>query len=87
MELSKIESKQAPLEYTPIQLKELFDNFYEVLQSAAEKKSIVMLHDIPEHMFIEGDEDRLKQIFMNLLSNAINYTPEGGRVKVDPNRA
>lgn len=83
LELSKIESKQAPLEYAPIPLKELFDSIFEVLQSAADKKSIVMLHDIPEHMFIEGDEDRLRQIFMNLLSNAINYTPEGGKVKVD----
>lgn len=83
LELSKIESKRAPLEYAPIQLKELFDNIFEVLQSAADKKSIAIHHDIPEHMFIEGDEDRLRQIFMNLLSNAINYTPDGGRVKVE----
>lgn len=31
---------------------------------------------------MEGDEDKLRQIFMNLLSNAINYTHDGGNVKV-----
>lgn len=83
LELSKIESKRIPLEYAPVQIKDLIDNIYEVLLPAAKKKSIVMTHDIPEHLFIEGDEDRLQQIFMNLLSNAISYTQEGGRVRVD----
>ncbi|MGG6313716.1 two-component system histidine kinase PnpS [Paenibacillus macerans] len=83
LELSKIESKRVPLEYAPIQLKELFDSIYEVLLPAANKKSITMGHGIPEHLFIEGDEDRLRQIFMNLLSNAISYSLEGGRVRVE----
>ena len=33
-------------------------------------------------LYAEADEDRLRQIMMNLLSNGINYTPEGGRVTV-----
>lgn len=83
LELSKIESKRAPLEYAPVQLKELFDSIYEVLLPAAGKKSIAMTHEVPDHLFIEGDEDRLRQIFMNLLSNAISYSLEGGRVRVE----
>ncbi|MNP16356.1 Alkaline phosphatase synthesis sensor protein PhoR [compost metagenome] len=42
-----------------------------------------MHQGIQEHLYIEGDEDRLRQIFMNLISNAISYTLEGGRVKVE----
>ncbi|MNI15319.1 Alkaline phosphatase synthesis sensor protein PhoR [compost metagenome] len=83
LELSKIESKRALLEYAPVDLKELFDSINEVLLPAASKKSIQMQQDIKEHLYIEGDEDRLRQIFMNLLSNAISYTLEGGRVKVE----
>ncbi|MBA9087397.1 two-component system phosphate regulon sensor histidine kinase PhoR [Fontibacillus solani] len=83
LELSKIESKRAPLEYVPVNLKELFDSINEVLLPAASKKSIQMHQGIKEHLYIEGDEDRLRQIFMNLLSNAISYTLEGGRVKVE----
>ncbi|MEF2968397.1 ATP-binding protein [Paenibacillus sp. M1] len=83
LELSKIESKRAPLEYAPVNIKELFDGIYEMMRASAAKKSIVLVQDIPEHLYIEGDEDRLKQIFMNLMSNAISYTQDGGRVKVD----
>ncbi|GJM84024.1 hypothetical protein HMSSN139_65200 [Paenibacillus sp. HMSSN-139] len=82
LELSKIESKRVPLEYAPVQLKELFDSIYEVLFTGGRQKSISMAHDVPEHLFIEGDEDRLRQIFMNLLSNAISYSLEGGKVRV-----
>lgn len=82
LELSKIESRRVPLEYEPIELKPLFESLFEVLKPAAEKKSIITCLDIPGEMFIEGDEDRLRQIFMNLLSNAISYTMDGGRVKV-----
>lgn len=83
LELSKIESKRAPLEFSPVDLKELFNSVYEVLLPAASKKSIHMHQGIHEHIYIEGDEDRLRQIFMNLLSNAISYTLEGGKVKVE----
>lgn len=83
LELSKIESKLVPLEYSPVQLKELIDSLYEVLLPVASRKSIMMSNEVPEHLFIEADEDRLRQVFMNLLSNAISYTLEGGRVKVE----
>ncbi|GGF92194.1 PAS domain-containing sensor histidine kinase [Paenibacillus aceti] len=83
LELSKIESKLVPLEYSPVQLKELIDSLYEVLLPVASRKSIMISNNVPEHLFIEADEDRLRQVFMNLLSNAISYTLEGGRVKVE----
>lgn len=83
LELSKIESKRASLEYAPVHLKDLFDTIIEMLSASASKKSIDLLHQVPEHLFIEGDEDRLRQIFVNLLSNAISYTLEGGKVRID----
>ncbi|AWB44077.1 PAS domain-containing sensor histidine kinase [Paenibacillus sp. CAA11] len=82
LELSKIESRRIPLEYAPIEVKPLFENLFEVLKASAEKKSITMQLEVPDEMFLEGDEDRLRQVFMNLLSNAISYTMDGGRVKV-----
>lgn len=38
--------------------------------------------DIPDELFMEADEDKLQQIFLNLLSNGINYTLDGGKVKI-----
>jgi two-component system phosphate regulon sensor histidine kinase PhoR len=52
------------------------------LSKVAEKKEIRLEMNVPEELYIEADEDKMKQIFINLLSNGINYTPEGGRVKL-----
>lgn len=82
LELSKIESKRIQMDYSPIHLSVFFDTISEMMRTVAEKKRISLELDIPEELFMEGDEDKLRQIFMNLLSNAINYTQEGGRVKL-----
>lgn len=82
LELSKIESKRVQLECSPVHLIEFFDSVLGTISKVAEKKNITLSANVPEELFIEGDEDKLRQIFMNLLSNAINYTHEGGNVKV-----
>lgn len=82
LELSKIESKRVQLECSPVHLSSFFDSLLETMSKVAEKKSITLSAEVPEELFMEGDEDKLRQIFLNLLSNAINYTHEGGNVKV-----
>lgn len=82
LELSKIESKRVQLECSPIHLIEFFDSVLGTISKVAEKKNISLSTQVPAELFIEGDEDKLRQIFMNLLSNAINYTHDGGSVKV-----
>ncbi|GIO95559.1 PAS domain-containing sensor histidine kinase [Paenibacillus lautus] len=82
LELSKIESKRIQMDYSPIHLSAFFDTISEMMRTVAEKKRISLELDIPEELFMEGDEDKLRQIFMNLLSNSISYTQEGGRVKL-----
>ncbi|MFF3924452.1 two-component system histidine kinase PnpS [Paenibacillus lactis] len=82
LELSSIESKRVQMDYSPIHLQAFFETISEMMRTVAEKKRISLELDVPEELFMEGDEDKLRQIFMNLLSNAINYTQEGGRVKL-----
>ncbi|WP_410511961.1 ATP-binding protein [Paenibacillus sp. BR2-3] len=82
LELSKIESKRTPLVCSPVHLSAFFDSMLETMSKVAEKKNISLSAKVPEELFMEGDEDKLRQIFMNLLSNAINYTHEGGSVRV-----
>ncbi|KWX71214.1 two-component system histidine kinase PnpS [Paenibacillus jilunlii] len=83
LELSKIESKRAQLECSPVHLIEFFDSLLETLSKVAEKKNISLNATVPEELFMEGDEDKLRQIFINLISNAINYTQDGGSVNVN----
>lgn len=82
LELSKIESKRIPLQFSPVHLESFIGNCLHVMKTEAKKKSIELEMEVPEDCYMEADEDRLRQILMNLLSNGINYTPEGGKVKV-----
>ncbi|MBP1154617.1 two-component system phosphate regulon sensor histidine kinase PhoR [Paenibacillus sp. PvR052] len=82
LELSKIESKRIPLQYSPIHLESFIGNCLHLMKTEAKKKSIELEVEVPQNSYMEADEDRLRQILMNLLSNGINYTPEGGKVKV-----
>lgn len=82
LDLSKIESKRIPMDYSPVHLSSFFTSVLETMNTMADKKGISLERDIPDDLFVEADEDKLRQIFINLLSNAINYTQEGGRVKL-----
>ncbi|WP_256759961.1 two-component system histidine kinase PnpS [Cohnella sp. WQ 127256] len=82
LELSKIESRRSPLQFTPIDLPMFLGRMTELLSAEAAKKEILLDVQVDEGLFLEADEDRLGQILMNLIQNGINYTPEGGKVKV-----
>jgi len=82
LELSKIESRRSPLQFSPIDLTAFLERLTELLGPEAAKKNIELDVDAGQGLFLEADEDRLGQILMNLMQNGINYTPDGGRVKV-----
>lgn len=80
--LSKIESKRIPLNFSPVHVKSFMENTVNVMRAEAMKKNIDLELQAEDDLYMEADEDRLRQIMINLLSNGISYTPEGGRVKV-----
>ncbi|EXX87324.1 histidine kinase [Paenibacillus darwinianus] len=82
LELSKVESRRVPLQFSPVELSSFTEKTLELLASEASRKGILLDAAVEPGLYAEADEDRLRQIMMNLLSNGINYTPEGGRVTV-----
>lgn len=82
LELSKIESRRVPLIFSPVEMESFVAKTITFLEPEAKRKHIQLSCQIESGLHVEADEDRLRQIFMNLLSNGINYTPEGGRVTV-----
>ncbi|WP_438446164.1 two-component system histidine kinase PnpS [Gorillibacterium sp. sgz5001074] len=80
--LSKIESKRIPLHFSPVHVKSFMENTVNVMRAEAAKKRIDLELQAEDDLYMEADEDRLRQIMINLLSNGIAYTPEGGKVKV-----
>lgn len=82
LELSKIESRRVPLLFSPVELDSFVVKTFTLLEAEASRKGIQLVKNIEPGLYVEADEDRLRQIMMNLLSNGINYTSEGGRVTV-----
>lgn len=82
LELSKIESRRVPLQFSPVELSSFLERTVEVVKTEAARKSIALELKCEQDLYVEADEDRLRQIMMNLLANGINYTPEGGKVTV-----
>lgn len=83
LELSKIESRRVPLVFSPVEVDTFIDKSIKLVQSEADRKHIELSMSIEPGLYVEADEDRLRQIVMNLLSNGINYTPEGGKVSLN----
>ncbi|MBD2871558.1 two-component system histidine kinase PnpS [Paenibacillus arenilitoris] len=82
LELSKIESRRVPLVFSPVEVDSFIEKSVKLVESEAARKHIALAVDMEPGLYVEADEDRLRQIVMNLLSNGINYTPEGGRVSL-----
>lgn len=82
LELSKIESRRSPLQFSPVDLQAFMERLVGFMSTEAAKKNIRLDWQVEEGLFVEADEDRLGQILLNLLQNGINYTPDGGSVRV-----
>lgn len=85
LDMSRIESGKVELEEGIFDLKSVFAHIYAMLQQKAEARSITFQCDcdgLPQTVVL-GDDVRLTQILMNLLSNALKFTPPNGRVTLE----
>ncbi len=83
LDLSKIEQQGFRLTIGKVDLIKEADEVIEILKGKAAQKDILLkLGQSGDSAVIEGDADRLKQVLINLVSNAITYTPNGGRVEI-----
>ncbi len=85
LDMSKIESGKMDLRQEEFSLADLIDNLITMSKTQAEEKQ----HELSistwgiVHEKVVGDAQRLLQALMNLMSNAIKYTPDGGRIQVN----
>ncbi len=77
--LAQAESGKLPLNLRTVMLDELLTDVFQEMRVLAGEKVRLKLTDI-DQITLNGDRDRLKQVFINLVSNAIHYTPPGGEV-------
>ncbi|GAP10030.1 signal transduction histidine kinase [Bellilinea caldifistulae] len=83
--LAQAESGQLPLDLKPVELDTILLEVLQQMQILASGKVNLRLEEIDQVM-VRGDRDRLKQVILNLVANAINYTPAGGEVRLSLSR-
>ena len=80
--VARIDAAELEIERTEVDLAELARECVDAARPSADVKRITLHLDVEPLVPIQGDRSRLGQLFDNLISNAIKFTPEGGRVDV-----
>ncbi len=83
LDVAKMEAGQRHLEHTPLHLEEVLAEVAELLKAKAQEQKIALVLSVsPSLPAICADRRGMEEIFTNLVSNAINYSPDGGEVKI-----
>ncbi|MDB6089815.1 MAG: Integral rane sensor signal transduction histidine kinase [Gammaproteobacteria bacterium] len=80
--LSRLDTGEAQAEWVRFDLAELAATTADQISLLAEDKNITLVCEASTNVPVEGDRARLKQVVVNLLDNAIKYTPNGGRIRM-----
>jgi PAS domain S-box-containing protein len=85
LDLSKIESGKLELDTDDYELEQIIKNIYHLNKSAASEKELLFSYKIDELIptYLHGDRTKVMQLLMNLVSNAIKFTPSGKHVKIE----
>jgi two-component system cell cycle sensor histidine kinase PleC len=84
LDVSKIQAGKLSVEPEPMELKPVLEACINIIQAKAREKSITVETAMaPKMPQIMGDPLRVKQILINLLGNAVKFTPDHGRIRVE----
>lgn len=87
LDLARIEAGREYLDLEDVCVVTVVDEAVAMLRPEAENKSIELTRtDAPDELMVQADRRRLRQVVINLLTNALKFTPEGGKVRIDVSR-
>jgi signal transduction histidine kinase len=83
LDLSRLNAGMLPLDRRPFDLERTVRHAVKELRIQAQERGVALIHDSgPGPFELFGDEDRIVQVLVNLMANAIRFTPTGGTVAV-----
>ena len=83
LKLSRIEAGQLKLEFRPVSVTQLIESCIETAQLKAVPRQLSLQTRLPERLPpVRGDSNSLQEVLQNLLDNALQYTPAGGKIEV-----
>jgi signal transduction histidine kinase len=83
LDLAKLKSGHVDLRQQPFDANASTEDIASLFQPLLEKKSVHLMRDIPPDIpIITADDDKVRQVITNLLSNALKFTPAGGKIRI-----
>ena len=82
LDFSKLESDEMQLHKEEIHVAALFDEVVMMLEATAAKKNISIVKEYPQDVQLIADKKLLKQVIINIIGNAIKFTPEGKKITI-----
>jgi two-component system cell cycle sensor histidine kinase PleC len=82
LDMSKIEAGKMTLRFEPVAIDEVAEDAMRLIRQKAEKAGLRLKAQMPPLPEIEADFRALKQVLLNLLTNAVKFTPQGGSITV-----
>ncbi|WP_428150574.1 PAS domain-containing sensor histidine kinase [Brevundimonas sp.] len=82
LDMAKIEAGKMTLHYEPVDLTEVCEDAIRLMRGKAQDSGLTLSLQAPDLPEIDADYRGLKQVMLNLISNAVKFTPEGGEITV-----
>jgi signal transduction histidine kinase len=80
--LSRIESGAYRLEKAPVELRDVLESVVATISPVARAKQVQVVQDLAASLIVDGDANDLERVVLNLVSNAVKFTPAGGIVTI-----
>jgi signal transduction histidine kinase len=77
LEVSRLQQNRIPISFQDVSVSEIVTKVIEEMKIMADEKGLLMINEIPALPIVSADPERVRQIMVNLVSNAIKYTPKG----------
>ncbi len=82
LDMAKIEAGRMPVNIEAVRLDDIVSDAMRVMSVRATEKNLLCRSDIAQDLTLQADRRAIKQILLNLISNAIKFTPDGGHIAV-----